>query len=178
MTSLAFEAPEVGPGVRRPAADLDGLVQQMAKSQSRQAAFAELYRCLYGLVFDYAGWVLTEPGAAERVARGAFVEAWHRAPYYRASEGGVEGWILAIAHRRIGEAGRLRPELRTATYDEHITLELASLLTAAQAATTANWAARAAVALRSAVRQTGPSRHEEHGAGSAGIGVRASARAR
>jgi hypothetical protein len=151
MTVLAFKLRGDCPVGPQPMADLGILVRQMAKGTGRQAAFRELYGRLYGLVFDYAGWVLADPEAADRVARGAFVEAWHRARYYRATEGGVEGWILAIAHSRIGEAGRMRRQIPAAAphlpvahpspgdhsagqcgtagcHDEHIAVELAGLL--------------------------------------------------
>jgi len=150
MTDLAFDAPAVDLGGPWPETDLDSLIRQMAKNEGRRAAFTELHRRLHSWVVDYADWMLADRDGAERVARGTFVEAWHRAPDYQAGDGGAEGWILAIAHRRIAEAGVPRREAPAAApqpsgeppphgycqpdarwdgaSDEHLSLELDSLL--------------------------------------------------
>jgi DNA-directed RNA polymerase specialized sigma24 family protein len=152
MTALTFQLRADNPAGPQPMADLAVLVRRMTRGADRQAAFAELYGRLYGLVVDYAGWLLTEPGAADRAARGAFVQAWHRAHQYRSADGGVEGWILAITHSQIGEARRMVQQnpatgqrssgrcslpldlwvdvCQTGScYDEHVAGELAGLLT-------------------------------------------------
>jgi DNA-directed RNA polymerase specialized sigma24 family protein len=176
MTALIFQPLAKDPDGRQPAVDLGVLVRQMAKGTGRHVAFAELYERLYGLVVDYAGWLLPEPGAADRVARGTFVEAWHLAHRYRAAEGGVEGWILAIAHSRIGDTGRMRrqivaPRRPSVAYslpvdqwiddcraeichDEHLAVELVSLLTPRPPASAARRPAMRQSVRRQFVRRT------------------------
>ena len=69
------------------------------------AAFAALHDALAGSVtsFTRRGWIRSEQ--AERITDAVFVEVWNLARL-QPSDGDVEVWIAAVAHRRIGDRNR------------------------------------------------------------------------
>src|SRR5437667_1942583 len=69
------------------------------------AAFAALHDALAGSVtsFTRRGWIRSEQ--AERITDAVFVEVWNLARL-QPSDGDVEVWIAAVAHRRIVDRNR------------------------------------------------------------------------
>lgn len=78
-------------------ADEDLLV---ASARGDQAAFAQLYDHLAGIVHGVVRRVLRDPAQSEEVTQEVFVEVWRNASRFEPARGAARTWILTIAHRR------------------------------------------------------------------------------
>jgi RNA polymerase sigma-70 factor (ECF subfamily) len=65
-----------------------------------QAAFAELYDQLAGLVHGVVLKVVRDPAQSEEVTQEVFVELWRLAARHDATRGTVRSWAATMAHRR------------------------------------------------------------------------------
>lgn len=88
------------------------------------AAFAEIYDALSGLVYGVILKVLRDPSMSEEVAQEVFVELWRLAPRFDAERGSPRAWAATIAHRRAvdrvrsEDARRRRDERELVVIDE------------------------------------------------------------
>jgi RNA polymerase sigma-70 factor, ECF subfamily len=74
------------------------LLQRVGRGD--QAAFAELYDAMAGLVHGVVLRVVRDPSQSEEVVQEVFVELWRVAPRFDAERGSVTSWVATIAHRR------------------------------------------------------------------------------
>ncbi len=68
--------------------------------QGDEAAFAELYDLLAGVVFGVIRRVLRDPAMSEEVAQEVFVELWRTAARFDPERASVSTWAVTIARRR------------------------------------------------------------------------------
>jgi RNA polymerase sigma-70 factor (ECF subfamily) len=64
------------------------------------AALGQFYDRYGSLAFGLAMRILRDRGVAEEVVQDAFLNAWRRAPSYRADRGEPRTWLLSIVHHR------------------------------------------------------------------------------
>lgn len=64
------------------------------------AGIAALYDRYGRLVYGVALRVVQDHGAAEEITQDVFVRCWRTAERYRAEQGSLAAWLLAIAHNR------------------------------------------------------------------------------
>jgi RNA polymerase sigma-70 factor (ECF subfamily) len=88
-------APAAPQGVDDPDREL---LQRVGRGD--QAAFAELYDAMAGLVHGVVLRVVRDPSQSEEVVQEVFVELWRVAPRFDAERGSVTSWVATIAHRR------------------------------------------------------------------------------
>lgn len=81
-----------------------------------QAAFAEFYDEVSGVVYGTTLRVLRNPAIAEEVTQDVFLELWKLAPRYDRSKGSPKAWAATIAHRRAVD--RVRSEESARARDE------------------------------------------------------------
>src|SRR5918911_981329 len=79
--------------------------------------------------------ILRDRGVAEEVVQDAFLNAWRRAPSYRADRGEPRTWLLSIVHHRAIDRLRSSAADRVARVD----VELASALAPAEDALAPLW---------------------------------------
>lgn len=89
----------------RLAADAHADSQQLAELLGRlmlqdQAALAELYDRLSGLVYATALRITRQVGLAEEVLQDTFWQIWRQAPRFDAGRGSAAAWVLTIARSR------------------------------------------------------------------------------
>lgn len=65
-----------------------------------QAAFAELYDQLSGLVYGVVLRVVRDPSQSEEVTQEVFVEMWRLAARHDGARGSVRSWAATVSHRR------------------------------------------------------------------------------
>ena len=65
-----------------------------------EAAFAEFYDLVSGLVYGVIRKVVRDPSMSDEVTQEVFLELWRLAPRYDASKGTAKSWAATIAHRR------------------------------------------------------------------------------
>lgn len=65
-----------------------------------EAAFAELYDRMAGLVHGVIRKVVRDPAQSEEVTQEVLVEVWRTASRFRADRGSARTWVLTMAHRR------------------------------------------------------------------------------
>jgi RNA polymerase sigma-70 factor, ECF subfamily len=97
--------------------DLRDLIGRVAGGD--QAAFAELYDKLGGLVYGIVLRVLRNPALAEEVAQEVFVDVWTRAARFDSEKGSVRSWVGTIAHHRAVD--RVRAEESSRARDQRDT---------------------------------------------------------
>jgi len=78
-------------------------------------AFERLYRKHVGDVYRYALAVMRNPADAEDVTQTTFVAAWQGRATFDPQRGGMLGWLLGIARRKVVD------QIRAAARDERIT---------------------------------------------------------
>lgn len=72
----------------------------MRSGRGDQAAFAELYDQLCGLVHGVVIRVVRDPSQSDEVTQEVFVELWRLAARYDVHRGSVRSWAATVAHRR------------------------------------------------------------------------------
>jgi RNA polymerase sigma-70 factor (ECF subfamily) len=87
-----------------------------AAATGDQAAYAQLYDRVAGIVYGLVLRVVRDPAQSEEVAQEVLLEVWRRAPRFDASRGSAAAWIMTIAHRRAVD--RVRSEQASRTRDE------------------------------------------------------------
>jgi RNA polymerase sigma-70 factor, ECF subfamily len=104
-----------GSDVTAPATDPQlALIQLVGRGD--QAAFADLYDAVAGLVHGVVLKIVRDPSQTEEVVQEVFVELWRVAPRFDPTRGTVTAWVATIAHRRAvdrvrsEQAGRNRVE--------------------------------------------------------------------
>ena len=65
-----------------------------------EAAFAQLYDALAGLINATVRKVVRDPSQSDEVTQEVFIELWRLAPRFDESRGSVKSWSVTIAHRR------------------------------------------------------------------------------
>jgi RNA polymerase sigma-70 factor (ECF subfamily) len=65
-----------------------------------EAAFAEFYDAVGGVVYGTVLRVIRNPAQAEEVTQEVFVELWRTAARFDPSRGSVRTWAATMAHRR------------------------------------------------------------------------------
>ncbi len=81
-----------------------------------EAAFADFYDLMSGLVYGVIRKVVRDPAMSEEVTQEVFLELWRLAPRYDASKGTAKAWSATIAHRRAVD--RVRSEQSRRDRDE------------------------------------------------------------
>ncbi|NNE12029.1 MAG: ECF RNA polymerase sigma factor SigK [Ilumatobacter sp.] len=81
-----------------------------------QAAFAEFYDDVAGVVFGTVVKVLRNQAMAEEVTQDVFLELWRLAPRYDRSKGSPAAWAATVARRRAVD--RVRSEEAARARDE------------------------------------------------------------
>ncbi len=112
-------------GVPPPAADLAGLIGEVAKGD--EAAFRALYDQISGQVLGIVTRVLRDPAQSEEVMQEVLLGVWRNAARFDPAAGSAAAWIMTQAHRRAVDRVRSQQsasdrELRAAVavipYDE------------------------------------------------------------
>ena len=92
------------------------LLQRVGRGD--QAAFAQLYDSMAGLVHGVVLRVVRDPSQTEEVVQEVFVELWRVAPRFDAARGTVASWVATIAHRRAVDRVRSEQSARNRTERE------------------------------------------------------------
>ena len=77
---------------------LTALLQRAGRGD--EAAFAQLYDALAGLINATVRKVVRDPSQSDEVTQEVFIELWRLAPRFDESRGSVKSWSVTIAHRR------------------------------------------------------------------------------
>ena len=77
-----------------------------ASGQGDQAAFANVYDELSGLVFGVVRRVVRDLAQSEEITQEVFVDLWRLAPRFDSERGSARSWAATIAHRRAVDAVR------------------------------------------------------------------------
>ena len=80
------------------APDWGELVARMARGDTE--TLAALYDATAPAVYGLTLRILGDPGAAEEVAGGTFVQAWRQSAGYDPARGGPLAWLLVLARSR------------------------------------------------------------------------------
>ena len=81
-----------------------------------EAAFAEVYDQLAGLVHGTVRRVLRDPAQSEEVTQEVFLELWRLAPRFDPAQGSARSWAATMAHRRAVD--RVRAEEASRSRDQ------------------------------------------------------------